>query len=152
MTVLFTEHSSAVAESQIKRTTTSKKSDNCSDRLPYPSASRSFVCRVHGLCLVLTENMTICKNSFGSPKCECFASILLLPLFILQHYFGLPYNLPPFSEGPTQFLFPLYSNTLQPRLPTSNVVSLFSLLLQLWLLQFFVSLFDFHSFNITRVS
>jgi len=36
---LFTEHSSAVTESQINRTTASKKSDSCSDCLPCPSTS-----------------------------------------------------------------------------------------------------------------
>lgn len=116
-----------MAESQINGTTASYKSDSCSDRLPHPSASPSVVCRVHGLCLVPRENVSIFKNSFGSPKCVSllpsssfcfffFFSSSSSPLFILQHYFGLAYNCPPFSDGlrqfPARFLIPLHSNTL----------------------------------------
>jgi hypothetical protein len=89
MTGLFTEHCSAVGGSQINSTTTSKNSDSCSDRLSYPSASWYYICRVHGLCLVLRENVTIFKNNFGSPKCEFFASILLFLLLLLLFLFLL---------------------------------------------------------------
>lgn len=164
MAGLFTEHARAVADIQINGTTTSKKSDSCSDRLPNPSASRSCVCRVHGLCLVPRESMAIFKNSSGSPKCECFLSLLLL-LHPSSSFSTAVWTLAPptiflhFPKVSGNFLLFFYSHCIQILF---NLVSP-SLMLSHSLpscfnyscCNFFLLLkpfFDFHSFNITAVS
>lgn len=122
ITGLFTEHSSAVAESQIKSTTTSEKSDSCSNRLPNLSAARFFFCRVHGLCLVPRENMTIFKNGFGYIYFWMWVFRLYPPPLSASSSFSPP---PPPLSSP--FSTTLTSQTIFLRFPKvpHNFLSLF---------------------------